>query len=258
MSIRIITGDALTELRRIPDATVQLVVTSPPYNIGKEYEKRQPVASWVAWQREAIMEAARITKPGGSVCWQLGNHVEAGRVTPLDVLLFPALLDAGLTPRNRIVWAFGHGAHCERRYSGRYETVLWFTKGDDYLFDLDAVRVPQLWPGKKYFRGPKRGQLSGNPLGKNPGDVWDITNVKNAHPEKTAHPCQFPEELIERLVSSLTVPGDMVCDPFSGSGTVGAVCKRLGRDATLIEIEPRYVAIAESRISNDMPLLAVG
>ena len=106
--------------------------------------------------------------------------------------------------RNRIVWHFEHGLHCSRRLSGRYETIMWFTKGDDYVFELDPIRVPQKYPGKKYFKGPKAGQYSCNPLGKNPGDVWTIPNVKSNHVEKTGHPCQFPVELIERLVLALT------------------------------------------------------
>ena len=125
----------------------------------------------------------------------------------------------GLKLRNRIIWRFNHGLHCKKRFSGRYETILWFTKNDEYVFNLDPVRVPSKYPGKRHFKGPKRGQLSGNPLGKNPSDiwdvvqqdwedeVWDIPNVKANHPEKTEHPCQFPVELVQRCVLALTQPG---------------------------------------------------
>lgn len=107
--------------------------------------------------------------------------------------------------RNRNIWRFEHGLHCTRRFSGRYETIIWFTRNTkDYVFNLDLVRIPQKYPDKKFFNGPRAGQYSCNPLGKNPGDVWNIPNVKNNHIEKTEHPCQFPVELIERLVLSMS------------------------------------------------------
>ncbi|WP_199864372.1 site-specific DNA-methyltransferase, partial [Rhizobium sp. EC-SD404] len=96
--------------------------------------------------------------------------------------------------------------------------------------------------------GPKKGQLSGHPLGKNPGDVWDIPNVKHNHREKTSHPCQFPEALIERLVAALTNEGDRIVDPYAGSGTTGAVAQRLDRRAFLIERDSSYAAIARNRV----------
>jgi adenine-specific DNA-methyltransferase len=152
--------------------------------------------------------------------------------------------------RNRIVWRFEHGLHCSKRFSGRYETILWFTrKTKDYTFNLDPVRVPQKYPGKKYFKGPKAGQYSCNPLGKNPGDVWDIPNVKSNHVEKTEHPCQFPVELIERLVLSMTNPDDWVLDPFAGAGTTLIASILNQRRAAGAEIEQRYVKIAKNRIA---------
>ena len=110
------------------------------------------------------------------------------------------------------------GLHCKKRLSGRYETILWFTKSDDYTFNLDPIRVPQKYPNKKYFKGKNKGKLSCNPLGKNPSDVWEIPNVKHNHVEKTEHPCQFPVELVDRLVLSLTNEGDVVFDPFLDLG----------------------------------------
>jgi adenine-specific DNA-methyltransferase len=154
--------------------------------------------------------------------------------------------------RNRIIWHFEHGLHCSRRFSGRYETIIWFTKSDDYVFHLDAVRIPQKYPGKKYFKGPKAGQYSCNPLGKNPGDLWVIPNVKNNHVEKTEHPCQFPVELIERLVLSLTNEGDWVLDPFLGTGTTIIAAIRHGRRGAGAEIVPKYAALARERIQQEL------
>src|SRR5574341_180835 len=209
-------GDCRELLGQIPDGAVQLVVTSPPYNIGKKYEKRILLEDYLRREREVINLCIDKVAPGGSICWQVGNHVDKGEVFPLDTLLYPFFKERGLSLRNRIIWHFEHGLHTSRRFSGRYETILWFTKDDElgrYVFNLDPVRVPQKYPGKKHYKGPKKGMPSGNPLGKNPGDVWVIPNVKHNHIEKTIHPCQFPVELVERLVLALTRPGDVVLDP---------------------------------------------
>ena len=116
--------------------------------------------------------------------------------------------------RNRIIWHFGHGLHASKRFSGRYETIIWFTKSDNYYFNIDPTRIPQKYPNKKHFKGKKRGELSCNPLGKNPSDVWDIPNVKSNHIEKTDHPCQFPVALVERFILSTTKERDIVFDPL--------------------------------------------
>ena len=212
-------GDCLDLLPQIPDGAVQLVITSPPYNLGKPYETRLDLDEYIAQQRKVIDHCVRVTSDQGSICWQVGNFVDNGEIVPLDVVLYPAFAAHGLHLRNRIVWRFGHGLHASKRFSGRYEVIMWFTKGDDYTFNLDDVRVPQKYPNKRHFKGPKKGQLSGNPLGKNPSDVWDIPNVKANHVEKTAHPCQFPVELVERLVLAMTNKGDWVLDPFMGEGS---------------------------------------
>lgn len=241
-------GDCLNLLREIPAETVTLVVTSPPHNVGKPYEKRLALEEYVAQQQQVIEESVRVLKPNGSICWQVGNYVHQGEVVPLDILLYPIFKDLGLKLRNRIVWAFGHGLHARKRLSGRYEVVLRFAKSDDYIFHLDAIRVPQKYPNKRYFKGPKKGELSGHPLGKNPGDVWEIPNVKANHGEKTQHPAQFPVELIERLVLALTDPGDWVLDPFIGSGTTAIAALLHGRRVVGADIVPEYLAIARERL----------
>ncbi len=144
------TGDCLDMLSQIPDESVQLVITSPPYNIGKRYEKKQTLDDYLASQEKVIGESVRVLKNGGSICWEVGNHiVGAQEIIPLDILLYPIFASHGLKLRNRIVWHFEHGLHCSKRLSGRYETVLWFTKGKDYTFNLDPIRVPQKYPNKK-------------------------------------------------------------------------------------------------------------
>jgi adenine-specific DNA-methyltransferase len=235
-------------LDSIPSDTIQLVVTSPPYNIGKVYERRVDLDTYVAEQARIIAETVRVLTPDGSICWQVGNHVHKGEVFPLDAVLYPVFKRLGLKLRNRIVWSFEHGLHATRRLSGRHETILWFTKNDEYFFDVDAIRVPQKYPNKRAFKGPNVGSLTGNPRGKNPGDVWTIPNVKANHVEKTIHPCQFPVELVERLVLSMTQPGDRVLDPYGGVGSAVLAAVLNGRRGLMAEVVPDYLWIARQRL----------
>jgi adenine-specific DNA-methyltransferase len=226
-----------------------LIITSPPYNLGKEYEVRTQIDEYLAWQSRIIQKTIGLMAPSGSICWQVGNYVENGSIEPLDLLLHHYFSDQGLRLRNRIIWHFGHGLHCQKRFSGRYEVVLWYTNGDDYVFNLDAVRVPSKYPRKKYFKGPRAGQYSSNPLGKNPEDVWDnIPNVKANHIEKTEHPCQFPIGLPERLILALSNEGDTVFDPFCGVGSTGAAAALHGRFFWGCDTVPEYLVQARERI----------
>ncbi len=245
-------GDCLDFLKTVPDQTFQLIVTSPPYNIGKEYEKKINLQTYLKQQAKVIKECVRVLSNQGSICWQVGNYIEAGTIIPLDTILYPVFMDLGLQMRNRIIWHFEHGLHCSKRFSGRYEPIMWFTRSKDYFFNLDPVRVPQKYPGKKHFKGPKAGQYSCNPLGKNPGDVWVIPNVKNNHIEKTEHPCQFPVGLIERLVLSLTREDDWVFDPFLGFGTSIIAAIRHHRRGAGVEMVEKYLAIAKERIEKEI------
>jgi DNA modification methylase len=254
-------GDTVEYMKGLPAGSVQLVVTSPPYNVGKAYETTQALDQYVDGLRPAIIEMVRVLADKGSVCWQVGNYVDAGEVVPLDILFYPVFKGLGLKLRNRVVWHFDHGLHAKNRLSGRYETILWFTKTDDYVFHLDPIRVPSKYPGKTHFKGPNKGKPSGNPLGKNPSDywpavaadwdkmVWDVPNVKANHPEKTAHPCQFPVELAERCVLALSSPGDVVLDPFAGAGSTLVAAAAHGRVGLGADKEEPYVQIARDRLA---------
>lgn len=246
--VTLFTWDCIALFKQIPDESIQLIVTSPPYNIGKEYEKRTKLSRYIDFQREVIQEAFRVLKPNGSICWQIGNYVDKGEIVPLDIILYPIFSELWMKMRNRIVWHFWHWLHASKRFSWRYETIMWFTKSDNYYFDLDPIRIPQKYPNKKHFKWLKKGQLSCNPLWKNPSDVWEIPNVKNNHVEKTEHPCQFPVELIERLVLSLTHEGDTILDPFAWVGTTNVAAFLHNRKSIWADIEKKYIQIARGRI----------
>lgn len=261
-NIVIAPGDCLETLRTLPSSFAKLIITSPPYNIGKAYEKATELKEYLDALNPIIDELIRVLSPQGSLCWQVGNYVENGEVFPLDIFYYPLFKDHNLKLRNRIIWHFEHGLHASKRFSGRYETLLWFTKSDTYTFNLDPVRVPAKYPGKTHFKGEKRGQPSGNPLGKNPSDIWrivlqdwettlwNIPNVKANHPEKTIHPCQFPIELVERCVLALTDEDDWVLDPFSGVGSALLAAIRHNRRAIGCEKEDQYIEIAKQRIDD--------
>ena len=250
---KIICNDAAKALdsKDILEEKFDLVVTSPPYNIGKEYEEKLSMQDYIDWQESIINKVIPQISETGSICWQVGNHVDKASITPLDYIFHEIFSKHDLIMRNRIIWTYGHGFHAKNRFSGRYEVVMWYTKSDDYTFNLDDVRIPQKYPNKKAFSGPKKGQLSGNSMGKNPEDVWNnIPNVKSNHIEKIDHPCQFPVGLIERLVLSLTNKNDLVFDPYMGVGSAGVAALIHERRFKGVEIDEKYFSLAKERLDS--------
>lgn len=255
-------GNSLAFLKTIPSKTVKLVISSPPYNLGKRYETRVELQSYLENQEPVIDELVRVLRDDGSICWEVGNYVVNAEVFPLDIFYYDFFKERGMRLRNRIIWHFEHGLHASKRFSGRYETILWFTKSDHYTFNLDSVRVPAKYPGKRHYKGALKGHPSGNPLGKNPSDfwsivvrdweneIWHVPNVKSNHPEKTIHPCQFPIELIERCLLALTNEGDWVLDPYAGVGSTLIAGIKHNRRAVGCDKEAEYIKITRQRIKD--------
>ncbi|MFX0147409.1 MAG: DNA-methyltransferase [Candidatus Hodarchaeota archaeon] len=245
---------------KLPENIIRLIITSPPYNLGKEYEIEKDLDEYLKEQELVIKELVRVLADDGSICWEVGNYIKDGEVYPLDIFFYKLLKKYSLKLRNRIIWHFGHGLHCKNRFSGRYETLLWFTKSDNYIFNLDEVRIPHKYPGKRAYKGPNKGKPSGNPLGKNPSDVWKVLvkdwksgfwefpNVKSNHPEKTIHPCQFPIELVERCILALTNENDYILDPYCGVGSSLIAGIKHNRYVIGIDKELEYIRIAKKRI----------
>jgi DNA modification methylase len=263
--VSLIKGDTYEELKKIPSNYIDLIVSSPPYNIevnysGNKKDDSKPFNEYLSWQESVIEQLCRICKDTGNIIWQTGNHVVDGQIYPLDIYFYPFFEKLGMQLRNRIIWHIGHGLHCSHRLSGRYETLLWFSKTKYYVFNLDSIRIPSLEPGKLKYKGPHKGELAGNPLGKNPSDYWefmekefeegiiDIPNVKSNHPEKTEHPCSYPIELAERCVLAYSNEGDLVLDPFGGSGSSVIASLLHNRKAIMIEREQTYIDITKDRI----------
>lgn len=255
-------GDSAKILKeKYQDNTFDLVITSPPYNVGKEYETKTSIESYLHEQEKIIEQIVRVTTDNGSICWQVGNFVDKKKeIYPLDIFYYNIFKKYNLKLRNRIIWHFGHGLHTQSRFSGRYEVILWFSKSDNYIFNLDDVRIKSKYPGKRHFKGPNKGQLSGNPKGKNPSDVWDIIiqdwekeiwnipNVKANHKEKTTHPCQYPIELVERCILALTNEDSLILDPFAGVGSTLIAAAIHNRKAVGIEMFEKYIEIGNERL----------
>lgn len=259
---KIINQDSLEYLKKLKDNSIDLIVTSPPYNVGKEYETKTSLQLYLDSIIPIIDEVIRVLKPTGNIAWQVGNYIHSKEVYPLDIYYYDIFKQRGLKLRNRIIWHFGHGLHAKTRFSGRYETILWFSKSDDYTFNLDPVRVPSKYPNKKNYKGKNKGKLSGNPKGKNPEDVWEvlqndweneiwnIVNVKSNHVEKTIHPAQFPIELADRLVLALSNENDIVLDPFGGVGTTLISAVKNNRIGISIDTNDQYCKVAQERLTN--------
>jgi len=248
--------DSLKKIKDIANEAVDCIITSPPYFMGKDYDTSIKIEDFCEIHKAIFSDLYRILKKWGNLCRQVGYHTMWYEKIPLDYLVYSIINqvnqslddeDEKLYLKNRIIWTFWHGLHSKKKFSGRHETILWFSKGKESFFDLDAVRVPQKYPWKTYYKWEKKWEFSWNPLGKNPWDVWEIPNVKANHIEKTKHPCQFPVALIERLVKSLCPSDWVVLDPFMGSGTTGVASLLHGRMFIWIELKKEYYEIAKKR-----------
>lgn len=252
------TADAVDFLDGIPDASVQLVCTSIPYNLGVRYgdapsADRMAFAYYRGWCLQIVAELARILRPGGVLFLQLGQTRDwQDRLLPLDVMLFEDLRTTGLIYQSRIAWCVPHGQTPARRLAERFETVLVASQGEP-VFNPNAARIPQRDPAKRAFRGPRKGQLSGTPLGAWPTNVWSIPNVGHNNPERRhgAHPAQFPLALAKRAVLLYSMPGDLVCDPFSGSGTTQVATVETGR--SFVGADLFYEDVRRARLAAAVP-----
>lgn len=242
--------DCVEALKRLPPKLIDLTVTSPPYNIGKEYETRVEVERYVAWCEEWIQGINRVSKEDSAFWLNLGYLAlpEKAKCLPISYLLWdkvPFFL------MQEVVWNYAAGVAARNYFSPRNEKFLWFIKNQRrYTFNLDEVRDPNV----KYPNQKKNGKLKCNPLGKNPTDVWEFPKVtsggQRASPERTAHPAQFPVAVIDRIVRACSNPGEVILDPFMGSGTTAEVALSTGRFVLGFELEPKYIDITAKRLHN--------
>lgn len=236
----IITGDCVPVLGAMPAGFADLVFADPPFNIGYEYDQYddyQTRYDYLAFADQWLAAAVRALAPAGSLFLAIGDDNAAEYKTRLDGL--------GLTMRSWIVWHYTFGVHCERKFGRDHTHVLYYVRDPDrFTFNADAVRVPSA-------RQAKYADKRANPKGRVPGDVWTFPRVCGTFRErnKFAHGCQIPEALMERVILAASNPGDVVLDPFAGSGTTLAVANRLGRRWLGIELSEKYAAGARERVN---------
>ena len=222
--------------------SIDLVFASPPYNAGKSYEEPLDPSAYLKFTRSWTSELQRLLSPRASVWLNLGYTLDDGQATPLTYWFYPIMRAHGFRLVQEIVWHYEGGMAYKRRFAHRTERLQWWTQTQDYRFHLDAVREP----GQNRTDDPRN-----NPRGKNPTDYWYFDRIAGgprASAEKTLHPCQTPEALIERVVRACTHPGQIVLDPFSGAGTTGVVASRLGRGYVLIEKDQSYIQQMPKRL----------
>jgi adenine-specific DNA-methyltransferase len=241
-------ADCMDVMRALDGMALPLTVTSPPYNIGKSYETIRPLNDYIAWTKEWTSLVHGCTSDCGAFWLNLGYVQFEGRAKaiPLSYLLWSVIPFYLI---QEIVWNYGAGVAGRLFFSPRNEKFLWYVKdSENYTFNLDDVRDPDV----KYPRQKKNGKLKCNPLGKNPSDVWQIAKVTSGEnrssAERTSHPAQFPIALISRILRGCSDCGDVVFDPFVGSGSTIEAAIRNGRKAVGIEINRSYIETAIQRI----------
>ena len=246
----IIHGDTLQTLKKFPSNKINLIITSPSYMLGKEYDKERSFEEYKKYHSDVIKECHRVLTEDGALYWNVAQTpLENGEILPLGVVFYSILKEKKFYLKNWIIWHFEGGLNAKRRLTGRYENVLWMVKDtNNFVFNLDDIRITSKWDKDK----------RNNPKGKNPTDfwpvdyVWEINRVVNVSKEKTAHPTQFPEKMIKRVIKASSNKGDIVMDVFSGSGTVMKVAQDEERKWIGIDKESKYCKIALKRVMSSI------
>lgn len=232
--IEIRQGNALDLFKSINDNSVDLIVADPPYNLNKDYGNKSDSMSfedYIQFTKDWIKEAQRVLNPTGTIYVFMGFRF-------ISYLYQIMEKDYNLNFNNWICWFYTQGIGKKKGFSPRHDDILMFTKSEKFTFNLDDIRVPQ-----KFYRSVN------NMRGANPGDVWEFSHVHYCQENRQNHPTQKPEGLIERMVLASSNEGDLVLDPFSGSGTTLRVCQQLGRNCIGFELNPEYVEMNKNRLS---------
>lgn len=233
--LKIICGDAVEEMAKLPDKSVRLIVTDPPYNLNKNYGNNQDnleFTEYLEFSRKWLKEAHRILTDDGTIYVFMGMRYISYIYTILEQEL-------GMTFNSWITWFYTQGIGKTKGFSPRHDDILMFTKHPKkFVFNLDDVRVPQ-----KFYRSVN------NMRGANPGNVWEFSHMHYCNKNRQNHPTQKPEGLYERMILSSSNVGDIVLDPFSGSGTLLRVCQQTGRCGIGIEVNPKYIKMTQERLA---------
>ena len=251
-------------MSQMPEGIINTIVTSPPYNLDKSYGKYDDKRSFSEWEElieKVAKEAYRVLAPNGSFLLNVSPVPESKtkEIIPLDAIAYFIFKKQGYFLRNSIVWHFNNMQNCTNRLSGRWEAILWFVKDiQNYKFNLDDIRIPYITKNDKRLVGG---------IGRNPTDTWNydvpqsdfwyFDRVNNMTKNKlgiTEHPCVYPTPMIERIIKMTTDKGDIVYDPFLGSGTTLIAAQNLGRIGLGTELDAKYKDIIIKRVNNESVL----
>jgi site-specific DNA-methyltransferase (adenine-specific) len=232
--IDIKTGDALELFKSINSSTIDVIIADPPYNLNKDYGNKSDSRSfddYIQFTKEWTKQAYRVLKPTGTIYIFMGFRFISYLYQILEQ-------ECNFNFNNWICWYYTQGIGKTKGFSPRHDDILMFTKSDKFTFNLDNVRIPQ-----KFYRSIN------NMRGANPGDVWEFSHVHYCQENRQNHPTQKPEGLIERMVLASSNEGDMILDPFSGSGTTLRVCQQLVRNCIGFELNSEYVEMTKKRLA---------
>ncbi|MFH1971795.1 MAG: site-specific DNA-methyltransferase [Patescibacteria group bacterium] len=251
---RIINGDCREELKKLEAKSIQLAVTSPPYNLKKEYGiyvDNVHIDDWKDLIRETLKEVYRVLANNGSFFLNVSPipDKKTKEIIPLDSIVWELAKETGFFLRNKIIWHFNNMQNCTNRLSGRWEAILWFVKDlDNYVFNLEDIKIPVITQNDKRFDAN---------AGRNPTDVWFFNRVNNMTKKKlsiTEHPCIYPVDMIERIIRMSSNEGDWILDPFLGSGTTSIVAEKLKRNSIGIDVNKKYCDMTKRRLVNELRL----
>ena len=235
--IKVICGDAIDEMKKLPDQSVRLIVTDPPYNLNKDYGNNQDkleFEEYLEFSRRWLTEAKRVLTDDGTIYVFMGMRYISYVYSILEQEL-------GMSFNSWITWYYTQGIGKTRGFSPRHDDILMFTKSPkDFVFHLDDVRVPQ-----KYYRSVN------NMRGANPGNVWEFSHMHYCNKNRKSHPTQEPEGLYERMILASSNPGDSILDPFVGSGTALRVCQQTNRRGIGIDVNPEYIQMTKERLAEE-------
>ncbi len=249
--VELIEGDNLDVLARMPAGEVALAYLDPPFGTGRDFgaydDRWKDRAALVAMLRPRIEQLHRVLHPTGSILVHLDHRVAHELARVLDEVFGPGDREPAGGPgfRNEIIWTYGLGGSSSRFYPRKHDTIFWYTRGADWYFDpprMPARSVRMRGQEKKQidvFLGPERVD----------SDVWDVAAINNMATERTGYPTQKPLALLERFVVAHSRPGELVLDPFCGSGTTVVAAQKLGRRAIGIDASAEAIRIASARVS---------
>lgn len=235
-------GDCIKIMKTIPDNSIDLIFADPPFNIGLKYDNyndKRTYDDYYKWSEKWINETYKILKKAGSIYVAIGDEF----ASEINIIL----KRAGFNFRNWIVWYYTFGQNQRKKFNRSHTHIFYFTKDrENFIFNSEEIRIPS---ARQLIYKDKRA----HPKGKIPDDVWEFSRVCGTFKERIQnHPCQMPENLLERIIKTSSNVNDIVLDPFGGTGTTAMVSKILKRKYITIELSEKYFIAIKKRLNSQI------